>query len=832
MKVIEKLWLLGSNRRCDKTIVEQLVSFSETEQVALQQAGDNLAVVLPLTLSELGIEDPLGLLKFEWQKACPELSFCQLFARLVIVLQVAAGHRVQQLGAVVDDADQGYWVWFEYEHDAVAAAAAALAFYLLGSLEPELQLPDLAEESKELQDVSWEGFLKLASPRVLTLEAAALLEAAQSLDVPCVKLERLPYGGHDGAFRIRHNGLLKLGHGPYQQIVDGSMCVSRHASLLTLLNDRKARRTLLAGQGLPLPVSDPQAGNCALRKHALRAAERIGYPVVLSVTTSNGQTYSWPDIPHPQALRSSLDQARKHGTRINLEQSLAGEYCQLLMVGTTVHALLINGQIKPVASLNVLTQQQLESFVTHLGSGVLGIHLRAVDLSQPLGQGNGAVLDFELAPKLDHWLENVPDLLATVSKAFVRYLFPPGSPSTIPIVAVTGTNGKTTTCRMLEAILRHSGLGTGMICTETNYVNGQLQKVEKEAWHGRQFRMFDKPEVDVAVLEEFLGTVVGTGFIYRQSDVAICTNVTEDHLGRIGIHDFDTLVATKALVTERARDAVVLNADNEPSLGMMQSTEARKVGLISLHQPAEKVLDLLDRPGLVCVREDHQGQAWLIIYQAGNRIPVMPENEIPATYQGKAAHNTANAMQAILAAHFLGVDWQVIRSAMAGFQPNFTNSEGRLNMMDGLPFQLLLDYAHNLDGYRVLCDFTDQLDVPGRRILLLSYSGDRLNRAMQQVASFLAPHFDRYICTNDSGSLRGRGPDEVPLLLVNYLSEAGISPEKIEIEPNRKKAIQAALHATQAGDLLVMTPDSEENKSIWQQLQALKVTELNPSSEA
>jgi len=411
--------------------------------------------------------------------------------------------------------------------------------------------------------------------------------------------------------------------------------------------------------------------------------------------------------------------------------------------------------------------------------------------------------------------------LAGVAEAFVGHLFPSGSQARVPIVTVTGTNGKTTTCRMTEAILRKSGLGTGMVCTGTNYVNGRLEEVGRSAWHGRQLRMFYKPEVDVVVLDEFLGTILGTGFLYQQSDVAVCTNITNDHLGSVGIHDLDALIAAKAMVIKRASKAAVLNADNGPSINMMAATSAENIGLVSLHQSADTLLGLLDRPGMVCTREIHDGEYWLVFHQDDQHWPVVRENEIAATYEGKAAHNTANAMQAALAAHFLGIERDHIRSGLAGFLPDMTCSEGRLNMMPGLPFQFLLDYAHNLDGFRVLYEFTDQLEIVGERILLPCFYGNRKNIAVQQAIKSIAMHFDIFYCTN-SVALRGREFEEMPQLLAKYLVESGMSPDNIKVDPDRLRAMEAAINKAKTGDLLVILSDPEEFSFVWNKVERLK----------
>ncbi|MDZ4729051.1 MAG: Mur ligase family protein [Xanthomonadales bacterium] len=828
MEIKDKLWLLGAGRRSDKTVLEQRFFLKEEELAALQTSAVSLGKRLRSLLQETGIKDSLGLLDDQWSGTDHALFFCQLFTRLTIVLQLAAGHRVYDFGVAADERGEGCWLWFEYEHDAVAAAAVVLAMNMLVKLEPAIKLPDFEGEAVELQEVSWKGFLAVAKPRILPVETEAIIEAARHRRVPCVRLERIPYQGVEGSFRIRKNSLLKLGHGPYQLIVDGSLCVTRSAHLLPLLQDRNARRARLVQLQIPVPAIDEQAGNCALSKHALRAAERIGYPVLLTATATNGQRYSWPDVKSPDELRRTMDQARRHGSQIDVQASVSGENWQVLLVGSEIHALLRDGQPHAIGRLNAETRQQLEGLSGQLDSGVLRIHLCTTDITSSLEKCQGAVLDFDLAPRLDDWLVNHPDILSQLAGAFVSHLFPLGMKSRIPIVAVTGTNGKTTTCRMVEAIGRQAGLNTGMATTGGLYYQGQDYEALGSGGLGRQYKLFEREEVNFAVLEEYFGSILHNGFLYGSCEVAICTNVSEDHLGNLGVYTLGGIAATKALVVKKASKAAILNADNEYSLAMMATTHAENIGLVSVLKAAGDIQNLLDRPGRICVLEDVAGEDWLCIYQEGERIPLMPVNEIPSTYQGKAAHNTVNAMQAALAGHFLDFDLQAIRQALAGFQPDFYASKGRLNMMTGLPYQFLMDYAHNLDSFRVLCHFTNQLEVSGRRIICLPFSGDRQNSEIKQAIGFLAPHFDLFFCGSYAG-LRGREPSEIGELITQYLQEAGVPPDRIRIYPERKLALELTIKAASPGDLVVFLAGGSDFKNTWAKMTELKEQQLSAS---
>jgi UDP-N-acetylmuramyl tripeptide synthase len=826
MEVREKLWLLGPGRRSDRTVLEQQIIFEPAELQALQDRGQQLLPRLQQKLQSWQAPQLPAMVTCEWNPGNVQQSFCEIFAGLAISLQRAARHRVYDHGVATDPQGQGCWVWFEYEHDAVAAAAEALALNLLAELEPALKVPELPGQAKALDDQSLAAFLAMAEPLVLPADTEAFIRAAEAADIPCVRLDRSPYEGVKGTFRVRANSLLKLGHGVHSLVLDGSLCVSRSAGLMTLLRDRKARRQHLASLQLPLASMDTQAGNCALSKHALRSAERIGYPVVLNATAVSGQLFSWPDIASAEELKNTLDVARRYASHIELEASVPGAVWQMLMVGQTPIALLSHGQPQALTSLHADTGKMAVRVAESLQSDVLLLSFKTTDIGQCLRASSGAWLDFDLAPRLDELLPSSPDVLMEVAAAFIQSLFPENAVARIPIVTVTGTNGKTTTCRMIEAIARQSGLGTGMACTGANYVNGQLVPWNERMGTGRQFRLLDKPEVQIAVLEEFLGTILGTGFAYQNSDVAVCTNVTEDHLGRLGISGVDDLVAVKALAMQRAREAIVLNADNEGSLAMMTHSGALNLGLVSMSLCAAELKAMLDRPGVICVLEEQQGQSWLTIYKGDQRTELLPVSDIPASFNGRAAHNTCNAMQSALAGYFLGFELEQIRTALKVFQMDFANSPGRLNMMEGLPFQFIMDYAHNLDGFRVLSAFVDQVPVDGRKILCLAFAGDRRNSEIQRAISYLAGHFDYFICRRYMG-LRGREPEEIPRLIAGYLKDAGIPDSAIQLEFDPAEAIDNALNTALAGDLLIVLSGSSELERIWQKADAFKAQLLS-----
>jgi cyanophycin synthetase len=332
--------------------------------------------------------------------------------------------------------------------------------------------------------------------------------------------------------------------------------------------------------------------------------------------------------------------------------------------------------------------------------------------------------------------------------------------------------------------------------------------------------VFEYPHIEVAVLEEYFGRIARLGFSFSWCNVAVCTNVTNDHLGRIGTHTLEQMAQVKTAVVSRARDAVVLNADDPHCLEMAARVSARKICLVSRLLKQKQLDTRLQETGCSVVLEAQRANDWIVIYDQGVRKPLIAVEDIPATFSGVAGHNTANAMHAAAACYLSGIGVEEISRGLASFNMGFESTPGRLNVHDGLPFRVIMDYAHNADGYRTLCEFVDNQPVTGRKIIMAAQSGDRQDRDIKAAVSELAGHFDHYVCRTYL-STRGRSAEEVPRLLKAGLLEAGVPETSISTVLNATEAIHLSLRLARAGDLLVLlVGDGGEIDSTWALLQS------------
>jgi cyanophycin synthetase len=386
-------------------------------------------------------------------------------------------------------------------------------------------------------------------------------------------------------------------------------------------------------------------------------------------------------------------------------------------------------------------------------------------------------------------------------------LFPPGTPSRIPIAAVTGTNGKTTTARMLAHINKLAGHHVGLTSTDGVYIDGQ-RTVSGDMTGPVATRMvLSDPSVDVAVLEVARGGLLRAGMGVRHCDVGAVLNVKADHLGLRGIGTLEELAQVKRIVVEVARDTAVLNADDPLCLKMADYTEAKHVCYVTMDPTHELVGEHIKAGGRGVVLESGIKGQMITIYDHNAHIPLLWTHLIPASLEGRAMHNVQNAMFAAAMAFSMGLKLEDIRHGLRTFDTTFFQAPGRMNIFDEHPFKVILDYGHNPHAIEAMCNLVERLEPTGRRLVVLAAPGDRRDEDIRSIARIAAGRFDRYIVRRDD-QLRGREPEEVPHLLRDGLLEHGVAAEQILVIPEEPAAIERALQEAQSGDLLLIFADA------------------------
>ena len=462
-----------------------------------------------------------------------------------------------------------------------------------------------------------------------------------------------------------------------------------------------------------------------------------------------------------------------------------------------------------------------------IGLDIAGIDFIAPDISKSVRKTGGGVIEINAAPGFRMHLEPSEGAPRDVARPVIDMLFPPGSRARVPIIAITGTNGKSTTGRMVKHVLRHTGCTVGLTSTSGVYVNDVLVS-EGDATGPRSARMVLRdPMVDVAVLETARGGLLREGLAFEQADIGTVLNVAPDHLGLKGIETVEDLAEVKSLIIETVRrdGTSVLNADDPLTVKMARRARGRVVWF-SMKGGADMPVFLrhhIEDGGMAVVREPGEEGGTLVHYDRGLREGVMKAGDIPATLHGMAGFNIANALATVAICIAHGVPILTIRSALTSFQSSFEQNPGRLNVHDEHGFRVILDYAHNAAGMEALGEVVNGLRHRYKRTLgVLSIPGDRRDEDILGLGRIAGRIFDELYFREDPGN-RGRPRGEVMNLLKEGAIEGGVSPERIHLITGEAGATAAALMAARSGDLLVITPTLVNET--WQQVTGFKRVE-------
>jgi cyanophycin synthetase len=451
--------------------------------------------------------------------------------------------------------------------------------------------------------------------------------------------------------------------------------------------------------------------------------------------------------------------------------------------------------------------EMAERAVKAIGLDVGGVDFLTTDITESYKDIGGAICEINAAPGYRMHMAPSEGRPRDVAGPTLDMLFPPGSPSRIPIAAVTGTNGKTTTARMLAHIQKLAGHHVGLTSTDGVYIDGQRTVAGDMTGPVATRMVLSDPNVDVAVLEIARGGLLRAGMGVRHCDVGAVLNVKADHLGLRGVGTLDELAKVKRIVVEVARDTAVLSADDALCLKMADYTSAKHLCYVTMDPTHELVGEHIRAGGRGVVLESGIKGQMITIYDHGAHIPLLWTHLIPATLEGRALHNVQNAMFAAAMAFSMGLKLEDIRHGLRTFDTTFFQAPGRMNIFDEHPFKVILDYGHNPAAVEAMCQLVDRLEVAGRRLVVLAAPGDRRDQDIAEIGRIAAGHFERYILRRDD-HLRGRQPEEVPHLLRDALLAAGVPAEQILVIPDEQLATDTALREAQPGDLLLVFADA------------------------
>jgi len=485
----------------------------------------------------------------------------------------------------------------------------------------------------------------------------------------------------------------------------------------------------------------------------------------------------------------------------------------------TLHSILEKGQIlyvKDTANLstggtaedvtdivhpyNVFMAERIAKIV---GLDICGIDIMTTDITQPLPDTRGAVLEVNAAPGFRMHLAPTSGLPRNVAAHVIDMLYPAGSTARIPIIAVTGTNGKTTTTRLISHIARMKGYKVGYTTTDGVYIQNRLLMTGDCTGPSSAEFVLKDPTVDFAVLECARGGLLRAGLGFKKCNVGIVTNVAADHLGLKGIHTLEQLANVKGVIPETVMPGgyAILNADDDRVYEMKNGLqEGVLLALFSMDEQNERIQKHMRNGGLSAIYED----GFISIAKGEWKIRVAKAINVPLTFGGKAAFMIQNVLPAVLAAYTQGISVEDIRVAIESFIPSPSQTPGRLNMFEFKNFNILLDYAHNAAGFRALQKFVEKMDG-SPKVGIIAGIGDRREEDNNDIGRIAAEMFDEIIIRQDK-NLRGKTEEEIISMILAGVREVS-ADKKVTIIPSEKEAITYAINNAQKGALIVISSD-------------------------
>ncbi|WP_372570697.1 cyanophycin synthetase [Ruegeria jejuensis] len=770
-----------------------------------------------------------------------------------------------------------YNMVYQYRQRDVGLDAGKLALRLLMHLLPQA-LKDQSDYEFD-EDFNWEEELRTFVLRAQRKEfgpsTGSLVKAAEERDIPWI--------------RLNEYSLVQFGHGKYQKRIQATITSETKHIAVEISCDKEDTHNLLNDLGLPVP----QQHMVYSGREAIRAARRIGHPVVIKPLDANHGRGVSINLNSDEEVEAGFHEAKEHSKSraILVESFVTGFDHRMLVINNKLEAVakrvpghVVGNGKSTIAELvdivnldprrgigheKVLTQLELDNQANRLlaeagysaetvlpegetfylrstanlstggtsidmtdvvhpdnrdmaeraimavGLDVGGVDFLIDDITRSYKEIGGAIVEVNAAPGFRMHVAPSEGQSRDVSGKVMDMLFPTGEEARIPIAAITGTNGKTTTSRMLGHIMKGSGKTVGMTSTDGVYVDGKLSvKGDMTGPKAAQIVLRD-PMVDFAVMETARGGLVRSGLGYQRSNVAACLNVSADHLGLRGINTVEELAVVKRVVVESATETAVLNADDINCLKMADYADVNAIFYVTTNPGHSLVKEHIKAGGKAIVLESGMNGDMLTIYDNGLHMPVLWSHLIPAALEGKAIFNVQNAMFAAAMAYSFGVDLDNIRHGLRTFDTSYFQAPGRMNVYDEHPFKVILDYAHNPAAIGVVTDLVERLDVKRRRIAVAAMPGDRRDEDILESAGILAGHFDHYICKADDHR-RGRGHDEVPQMIKAELMRKGVPESAISIIPDEVEAVNAGLEMAASGDLLVIFGD--DSARCWKQI--------------
>ena len=852
MEIIEIKALEGPNIYSSKPVIRMQVDVKDLENIATRDIpGFNSALLsyLPgLAEHKCCFDRPGGfLIRLEEGTYFPHVLEHVAIELLNMAGQDVSFGKARRLNGSV------YNVIFGYEEKSSALKAASMAVKLLESILDKTSV-NIHQWISELKQMTVNGSLGPSTK--------AIADEVKKMGIPVT--------------RLGNGSILIFGYGAHQKRIEATISQNTSCLAVDIACDKMLTKELLSISGIPVPYGHV----VHTEDEAVKAAEDIGYPVVIKPQNGNQGKGVSLNLKNSQEVVRAFNLAKNYSSKIIVEKQIKGRHYRVLVVNgkfccaseripahvigdgvSTVKELIDKENLdprrgdhheKPLTKikidpivLNVLERSGLsldsvpqkgqmvllrdngnlstggtaidvtdqvceenrrlaEKVAAAIGLDIAGIDITTEHISIPLEESGGAVIEVNAAPGIRMHLYPSQGKPRPVAKAIADMLFPEGAP-TFPLVAVTGTNGKTTTVRMLNHILAVAGYKVGMTCTDGIYIDNRLIKKGDCSGPESARQVLLDTTVEAAVLEIARGGLIRGGLAYEKADIGIITNISEDHLGFDGIKTLEDMVFVKSLVAEQVKDTgyAVLNADDQKTIDVAK----RLKGQIIFFSSQEDNLILkkhLDQGG----RGVYIKNGTIFFEEQGRTYSLAKVKDLPSALKGYAAHNVQNALAAAAGAWGLQIPIKTIAKALKEFRCDENQNPGRMNIINLENVTVILDYGHNVKSIEAVIN-TAKLMRPSRIIGVIASPGNRRDYDIIKLGYVAGKGFHRLIIKEDE-DLRGRKPGEVAWLLQQGAQEAGLKGDKIQVILDEEEAITYSLDNAAKGDIIVVFYENYE----------------------
>lgn len=432
-----------------------------------------------------------------------------------------------------------------------------------------------------------------------------------------------------------------------------------------------------------------------------------------------------------------------------------------------------------------------------LGLDICGVDICTEDISIPIDKQNGIVMEVNAAPgiRMHHFPSQGKK--RDVGKAIVDMLYE-GRPSNIPVISVTGTNGKTTTTRMIGHVLKIMGMNTGITSTDGIYINDKcIHKGDDSGFNSAKTLLLNR-DVEAVVLETARGGLVRRGLAYDLADVAVITNITNDHLGLDGIDSMEDLMFVKSLVGEEVKENgyTVINADDKYSKRILDRISCEKI-YFSKSKDNELIKENINNGKIAVFIEDNN----ICVINNHRKYLIMSIDELPISYNGILTYNIENAMAACAALVGLNIDYCMISKGFSDFMPCDDN-EGRFNMFEYYGRKVILDYGHNIEGYKAVLSCINKLKTKNKLIGVVGVPGDRQDNVIKEIGEICCEYLDEIIIKEDKDR-RGRSIGEVSQLLkISMLKNR--NKKNVKVYLDEVDALEYAIKISKKDDIIIV----------------------------